>query len=191
MKGLAHSSEIFNELFDAAGRVLVLAKAHQSQVDAKIAQLQRAADQLRELADTLPRHAQTAVMKSLSGAADQAAHDLSTRFAEAEKQARLAGERYERAARWFPGSVVAMAVGAMSVLILGCWGLAFLVVPTAREIRNLTEQRDQLTAEVAALEARGGGLAWADCEGQRCFQVEATRYGKDGKWAIPHRETKK
>lgn len=116
-----------------------------------------AGDEHRALARELPRQVQEAIKGALDGAAIKAAEILSSRFTNADEQARLAAYRYESAARalWWK-------------LVVGCaiaWSstIAFVVLYMDGEIQTLREDSRMLKTTVAYLKQKPQGAQLTLC----------------------------
>ena len=110
----------------------------------------------KQSAETLPARIAGSLDQAFEQAAMQAADQLTNKFVDADKQALIAAERYEKAASSLGWRMI-LAACAFCALILAL--LTFLLmrsIPSYEEIRALQET-------VATLEQRGGRAQGASC----------------------------
>jgi hypothetical protein len=205
--------------------LLALAEQQQKTVDEAIQKLEaerlalaeaqkkliEAASHAKEVCDGLVpamgNAAGRAVMKSVKKSLDEISDEATTSLEEASNPfiERLNGVvnaaeqlegRFKKASHWFNwkwGALAAItAAGCIGSVVLASWGM---VAWQQRQVSQLLEQREALTAEVSQLQAqanewvkRGGRAKLQKCgdTGRLCVRVDtqAGSFGKDGEYMV-------
>lgn len=118
--------------------------------------LDRAANECRAFQKTVQENVDAKIRDAMEGAASEAAKLLASKFSVANKQAELAAERYECAARTIGLRLAAMIIVACVVTL----GLATYLIrhsyPSQAEMQALRDERQQLQETISILDSRGG-----------------------------------
>lgn len=126
-----------------------------------------AGNEHRTLAKDLPKQVKEAITEALDGAAAKAAGILSSNFTDADEQARLAADRYERAARTLRWKLIAGGVGAWAVTVAV---MALVVWYASAEVKALYEDRTMLATTLAYLKQNPQGAQIRLCNSRNNFQ---------------------
>lgn len=118
--------------------------------------LDRAANECSAFQKTVQENVDAKIREAMDGAASEAAKLLAGKFSVANKQAELAAERYESAARTIGLRLAAMIIVACVVTL----GLATYLIrhsyPSQAEMQALRDERQQLQETISILDRRGG-----------------------------------
>jgi hypothetical protein len=119
-----------------------------------------AGNEHRALARELPKQIKESITGALDGAAVKAAEILSSQFADADKQASLAADRYEKAARVLGWKWIGVAIGAWAATVV----IAILAISyTSAEARILREDSGMLATVMRYLQQNPQGAQIALC----------------------------
>jgi hypothetical protein len=146
-----------DSLIEQAERQLKVTQGVLSTGSEAIKAVSLAGNEHRALAKELPRQVQEAIKDALDGAAIKAAEILSSRFTNADEQAKLAADRYEKAARKLHWKLVVACAIAWSATI------ALVVLYMNEEIRTLREDSRMLKTTMAYLKQKPQGAQLTLC----------------------------
>lgn len=163
-------------------------------------QTQDAADKavaaLAELQQEVERQIYTA-SKSLSTLADatatEAAKLLVEKFDHANKAAKEAAERYEKAGRLLGLKTFVTLVGSLGVICAAAWFVASPLLPSHEEIEFRRSQIAEMETRAAFLAEKGVNLIWIKCDTglisqSLCFRSDGkvyTQEGSDRYYSVP------
>lgn len=195
---------VAQEQQEAAAAVLAKLEQQQAQLAATIEDARRAVADMGRAGDAaavmIGKAAKDAVGAAMGGVevrAGDAIEGASAPALEAIKratqQATVAAGELRGTVGWvswkWAGIMAASSAGALGAFFLAAW----LIVPSAGELRALQIERDMLQANVAALEKRGARIQLHTCGEKKrlCARVDAksagTVYGANGEqWLILH-----
>jgi hypothetical protein len=152
------------------GLLMEAAQAQQVLAEAALEKLNAHTRELDTVVRDEIRHTLVEELQLLGGASQRAAEDLR----------RLSRSANVRMATWSVG----LTLLCTAIPFSATWWL----LPTQSELATLRAKRDELTANIARLERRGGGIHVSSCgtDGRVCVQVDrkAPVYGKDGDYFV-------
>ena len=192
---------VAQEQQEAAAAVLAKLEQQQARLSATIEEDRRAVADMGRAGDAaatvIGKAATAAVGAALGGvevkagaAIEGAAAPALEAIQKATQQATAAAGELRGTVGWvswkWAGIMAASSAGALGVFFLAAW----LIVPSAGELRALQIERDMLQANVAALEKRGARVKFGTCgdKERTCVLIDqkAGSFGTDGEvYMIP------
>lgn len=187
--GTEAEAQIILALSDVVDSLIEQAERQQKSVQGMLANgseainvVSLAGKEHRDLAKELPKQVKEVIASALDGAAGKAAGILASKFTEADKQAKLAANRYENAARtlrWKTIAVITVAwVATVAIAVLMIWY-------TSAETQALRQDKAMLETVMTHLKRSPQGALIARCGPQLnilCVNVQTAR-GK-GEWQM-------
>lgn len=192
---------VAQEQQEAAAAMLAKLEQQQARLSATIeearravADMSRAGDAAASVIGRVAREAVGAAMGSVETKAEAAIEGAAAPALDAIKRATLeaggAASELRDTVGWvswkWAGIMGASSAGALGAFFLAAW----LIVPSAGELRALQIERDMLQANVAVLEKRGGRIQLNNCGDKKrtCVLIDqkAGSFGTDGEvYMIP------
>lgn len=152
-------------------------KRQQRQTEGMLRELATTTARIEQLSRTLPETLSKEVGKAIPSAADVASALMTTNWAEANKNADIAANRYERAIRFSSRRIAGLALGctflgAGSMVVIGLW-----VLPSGETSARLKLEAEEYKSKIAAMRKHGGDAALdycTDSKGRKrlCIQVD-------------------
>ncbi|WP_104656255.1 hypothetical protein [Ralstonia insidiosa] len=167
----------FQQLFDAAGKVLEATYTDAQSTRQAIQALSHTRDLVERRLNELHREVTHSVEGAAETTAERTAELLREKFEQADQAADRAAQRYTRAANGLGWKLLALALLMQVAIFVGVWLLVQNTVPSLSEIEARRQEVVQLERQVAALERRGGRLELRDClDGNKrshpCFRTD-------------------
>lgn len=159
--------EEYDEIFEALRRVLEAAEYHQSVANSSIKAMSNATAKLDGMTEEVREQIHREMRASLNSASAQAVKILTEKFANANKYAEQATERYKRAASWSAWKVSITATISGIFVIIGIIFLLQKTIPTYAEIRVLQAEKWQLETEISELEKINPRVQLTNCIDKR------------------------